>query len=73
MGAANPRSFGKTKTKEEVMKDDLEKFRQHSILLNQVAWKISQALGDVPEGATEVWSEEGVLADLDRLIAKANG
>jgi hypothetical protein len=58
--------------------DDLEKFRQHSILLNQVAWKISKALGDIPEGVDKHWVEDGadgtpgVLMDLDRLIAKAN-
>lgn len=61
------------KESKKQMKADLEKFRQHSIILNQVGWKINKALGDIPEGLTEYWSKDGILADLDRLIAKANG
>jgi len=43
-----------------------DRFREHSVTLNTVSWRISQALGNVPEGATEVWGD--TLPDLEALI-----
>lgn len=44
----------------------VESWRSHSVILNTVAWKIADALGDIPEGAET--HEGDVLEDLDRLI-----
>jgi len=46
---------------------DLERFREHSILLNTLGWRIAEALGDIPAGATSHEADEA--ADLTRLIA----
>ena len=49
--------------------DECSKFREHSVLLNSVGWRIAEALGDVGPGDTTNDSA-GVLVDLERLIAK---
>jgi len=43
-----------------------DRFREHSVTLNTVSWRISEALGNVPEGATEVWGD--TLPNLEALI-----
>jgi len=43
-----------------------DRFREHSVTLNTVGWRISEALGNVPEGATEVWGD--TLPNLEALI-----
>ena len=48
--------------------DESDKYKSHSILLNKVAWKISVALGDVPEGETEIYGD--IEENVDRLIEK---
>lgn len=50
-------------------KAELAKYKEHSVALNSIAWKAAKALGEIPEGVTEIEvSPEQVV---DRLIAKA--
>lgn len=49
------------------MRSDNARWRQDSITLNQVGWRIAEALGDIPEGGTH--HEADILEDLERLIA----
>jgi hypothetical protein len=44
-----------------------DRFRAHSVILNRVAWRIAETLGDVKDGDTSHYGD--VLHDLDRLIA----
>jgi len=47
-----------------------EMWREHSIVLNQVGWKIAVALGYITEGQSRL--EGAAILDLvDELIAKA--
>jgi hypothetical protein len=47
---------------------DLARLREHSILLNRVAWKIAVALGDA--GPEDDQVEGDVMEQLDRLLAE---
>ena len=49
-----------------VLAAEVRRLHAHSVLLNQVAWRISEAAGNVPPGATAVAGD--VLADLGELI-----
>jgi len=55
-------------TCDETRTEELERFRQHSVTLNSVGWRMAVALGDVPEGADRV--EGNPLEQVDRLIAE---
>lgn len=44
------------------------RYREHSVTLNSVGWKLAQALGDVPDGADAVRGNP--LERADRLIAE---
>jgi len=46
-----------------------DRFREHSVLLNTVQWKIAEALGEVPEGAESVPHDP---SRVDRLVAEAD-
>lgn len=48
--------------------EQAERWRQHSVTLNRVGWRLAMALGDIPEDA--VRHDGDVLADVDRLIAE---
>lgn len=48
------------------MNDDHDcRFREHSVILNRVSWEIHDAMGLIPEGATE-WHGD-ILADLPEI------
>lgn len=53
------------------MLDDRRRWNADSVHLNQVSWRIAQAVGDVAEGATCV--EGDVDEQLTRLIAERDG
>jgi len=55
-------------TGDETRAEELERFREHSVTLNSVGWRMAVALGDVPEGADRV--EGNPLEQVDRLIAE---
>ena len=55
-------------TGDETRTEELERFREHSVTLNSVGWRMAVALGDVPEGADRV--EGNPLEQVDRLIAE---
>jgi hypothetical protein len=44
------------------------RYREHSTVLNTIAWKIAVALGDVPPGAEQV--EGSPVAQAERLVAE---
>lgn len=45
-----------------------DKFREHSVTLNGIGWRMAEVLGDVPEGADAIHADVGT--QLDRLIAR---
>jgi hypothetical protein len=47
-----------------------ERHLEHSVALNTVAWKLAEALGDIPHGQT--WAEGNPVEMADRLIAELN-
>lgn len=54
---------------------DVDRFREHSVTLNTVCWKIAAALGDIPPGATEIDGKpveqaDRLIAERDRLLAE---
>jgi len=56
----------RTEAERDAALRERDRFREHSMTLNTVSWRISQALGNVPEGATEVWGD--TLPNLEALI-----
>ena len=46
-----------------------ERFRQHSIALNSVAWALSDMLGDIPEGAEQHEGPTDPMVLVDRIRA----
>lgn len=48
--------------------DELERFREHSITLNTIGWKLAVALGDVPEGADQTTGNP--IEQAERLIGQ---
>nr|MDT0658069.1 hypothetical protein [Micromonospora sp. DSM 115978] len=46
---------------------EMERLRAHSITLNSIAWSIAVALGDVPDGATQITGDP--VKQTARLIA----
>lgn len=51
--------------------DEIDRLREHSIILNRVSWRLHDAIGDIPEGATEHYGniEEHLPAICDTLRA----
>jgi hypothetical protein len=49
---------------------DHEKWRQHSVMLNSVAWALSDLLGDIPEGAESHEGPEDPMELVDRIRAQ---
>jgi len=49
---------------------ELERYREHSTTLNTVAYKLAEALGDIPQG--QHWSEGNPVELAERLIAKCD-
>lgn len=47
---------------------EVDRLRGHSVTLNAVAFRLAQALGDVPEG--QEWAEGDPVELADRLIAE---
>lgn len=45
-----------------------DRYREHSIALNTIAWRIASALGDVPAGADRITGDP--VEQADRLIAE---
>lgn len=43
--------------------DERDRYRQHSVQLNSIGWRLAQALGQVPDGA------DAVTGDPERLLA----
>ena len=67
--SGRPREFLCTPEVLEQLVAERNRYREHSVLLNSVGWRIAEALGDVDPGDTTNDSA-GVLVDLERLIAK---
>ena len=47
------------------LRAERDRFREHSMILNRVAWSLHQALGVIPEGATSHWGD--ILDELPRI------
>lgn len=50
---------------------ELQRLREHSVLLNELGWRMAEALGDVEPGQTAIVADE--RQQLERLIARAAG
>lgn len=48
---------------------EIARLRQHSTLLNEMAWRIARSVGDVTPGVASITADP--MAQLERLIAKA--
>ena len=52
----------------EQLRAERDRYREHSVTLNSIAWRIASALGDVPDGADQIPSDP--VGRTDRLIAE---
>lgn len=52
---------------EEISQEEARQYKEHSILLNKIAWKIADELELIPEGATEI--EGDIEYHVNELIA----
>lgn len=50
--------------------EERDRFRAHSVMLNTVAWRLAEALGDVGPDDTEHESDGDVPAAVDRLTVE---
>lgn len=50
-----------------------DRFREHSVQLNNVAWRLAELNGDVLPGDVEKIVNSDVLAELERYAASVGG
>lgn len=49
------------------LREERDRYREHSVTLNSIGWQVAQALGDVPSGATEILGNP--VEQVTRLVA----
>lgn len=54
----------------EELLEEVERLAHHSVLLNTIVWSMADALGDIPEGATE-HAGSNPLDLVDRLVNRS--
>jgi hypothetical protein len=52
------------------LRAQVARYREHSTTLNTVAYKLAEAVGDIPHG--QLWSEGNPVELAERLIAKCD-